>query len=104
MIPVAQDENIIIEAQVESAGAEIRSESGFLLGYRETGEIPLVATVISVGDAVPVDLLGKTVLVPTGRMNNVPDPRVVKGEIKAEAGRKMSVSHWKNIQVVYEDA
>lgn len=103
VVPFAQFESIIIEAKgLANAGDEIFSESGFLLGRRELPEIPLTAEIVSVGDSVPEHLKpGMIVLVPNGRMDNVPDPRYLRGEIDVKNSRKLSVTHWKNIQVVY---
>ncbi|UOX40334.1 head morphogenesis [Aeromonas phage GomatiRiver_11] len=103
--PIAQFESVILESKnLEMAGAEIMSSTipGFVVGKRETHEIPLTAKIISVGPDVPNHLeVGMTVLIPNGRMDNVPDPRFLSGEIAAKDSRKMSVTHWKNIQVVY---
>ena len=105
VIPCAQFESVILESKnLEMAGAEIMSSTipGFVVGKRETHEIPLTAKIISVGSDVPDHLKpGMIALIPNGRMDNVPDPRFLAGEIKASEGRKMSVTHWKNIQVVY---
>lgn len=103
LLPFAQFESIIIESKnLAAAGDEIVSESGFVLGKRELPEIPLTAEIISVGSDVPGHLKpGMTVLVPNGRMHNVPDPRYLAGEIPAAKSRKMSACHWKDIQVVY---
>lgn len=101
--PIAQFESIILESKnLASAGDEIISDSGFVLGKRDLPEVPLTAEIISVGKDVPDHLkVGMQVLIPNGRMHNVPDPRYLSGEISAKNGRKLSACHWKDIQVVY---
>lgn len=101
--PIAQFESIILESKnLASVGDEIVSESGFVLGKRDLPEVPLTAEIISVGADVPGHLkVGMQVLIPNGRMHNVPDPRYLAGEINVKSGRKMSACHWKDIQVVY---
>lgn len=99
---VALGETIVIESFPKKIGEDI-IENGIFIGTRETSEVPLVATVVAVGSHAPQELLGKQVLMPSGGvMTNVPDPRVVKGEIKAVDGRKMCATNYKNITVVYE--
>ncbi|AAQ81512.1 gp31 [Aeromonas phage 31] len=104
-LPIAQFESIIIESkQLASAGDEIMSSTipGFVVGKRDLPEIPLTAEVISVGPEVPDHIKpGMVILVPNGRLDNVPDPRYLRGEIDVKQSRKMSVTHWKNIQVIY---
>ncbi|MGL4523054.1 MAG: hypothetical protein ACRCWQ_10925 [Bacilli bacterium] len=104
--PIAFDESIIIEVQAARAGSEIKSAGGIVIGKLEMGEIPKVGEVISVGNAVPdlaVSMLfGKIVLIPNGRIANVPDPRVVAGEIKESDGRQLVSTHWKNIQAIFK--
>lgn len=98
------DEHVIIEAEAENAGTEIRTESGILIGYRETGEIPVVGEIVAHGANVPVEYQKGTVLMPPGsHMLNVTDPDFLKGLVSKKEQRKMCVTHYKNIKVIYKD-
>lgn len=98
----AVDESIIIETKAKRAGEELVTEGGIVLGRLEMGEIPEIGTIISIGNAVPENLLNKRVLIPNGRINHVVDPRIVAGEFVPETERRQLVAtHWKNIQVIY---
>lgn len=99
-------ESVIIEVKAARAGEEVTSDGGIVIGRRETGEIPEIGTIISVGKHVPADaadiLLNKKVLIPHARMEHVVDPRVVDGTLViGEKPRQLTATHWKNIQVVY---
>lgn len=101
----ANHEYVILEIDAKSAGEENVSEGGIVIGKLETGEIPEYATVIGVGEGVenPEIVEGVKVPVTNGRMTNVPDPRVVNGEhVDQKERRKIAVTHWKNITVIYE--
>lgn len=101
--PKAVGDYVIIEAKAESAGKEIKSELGIVIGRREVGEIPLVGKIISVGETVDPELLGKTILLPMGKMNKVPHPDVLNGLKKEEEiDLKWTVTHKANVVVVYE--
>jgi len=101
---ILADEHVIIESVAENAGAEIRSESGFLLGYRETGEVPLTGKIINYGQNVPVEFRKGTVMLPPGaHMLNVPDPQYLSNRINKNESRKLCVTHYKNIKVIYKD-
>lgn len=100
----ALDEMIIIETFAKKKGDEIFTESGLSLGYLEQSEIAQTGIIISVGSKVPSNgdyEVGSTVIVPHGRISNVPDPRVVDGSIGNDVPRQLMVTHWKNISVVY---
>lgn len=105
----ASGEYVILTARAENVGAEIRSPSGIVTGYRQTGEIPIVAKVISVGVDVPEDvrfvLYNATVALPHAHIANVPHPDLVSGKVTAEEAKlieeKFFSCHYKAIQVVY---
>lgn len=100
--PKAIGDYVIIEAIAESAGAEVKSASGIIVEKRQIGEIPLVGKIISVGEGVDATLLGKTVLLPHGKMNKVPHPDVLNGIKKEEEMLiKWTVTHKQNIVVIY---
>ena len=101
----AKGEMVIIEVKARNKGTEIKTESGLILGKLEEGEIPLTGTIVSVGDGVPSDeiSINDVVLLPNGKLQNVPDPRVIEGSMKREDpdAAKMVTTHYKNICVVY---
>ncbi|CAL9972404.1 head morphogenesis [Vibrio phage K567] len=103
----AQGEQVIIDTKAVREGEELFSAGGIALGRATQGEVPLHGRVISVGDEVDTDVIdvGDSVLLPQGNMKNVPDPRIIKGEIKPDADdRELWVhTHYKNIAVVYRD-
>lgn len=104
----AFDENIVIETKAARAGEEI-SIGGFVVGTREHGEIPLVGTIVAIGGSVPTTenspiALGNVVLLPNGRLDHVPDPRYLTGEIASDEQRQLVTTHYKNIRVVYKKA
>lgn len=100
----ANHDYVILETNAAPAGSEMKTESGIVYGKRDTGEIPEYATVVAVGEGVdnPDIVEGALVPVTNGKMSNVPDPRVVKGEdVPKSERRKLAVTHWKNITVIY---
>lgn len=105
----ASFEYVVIEVFARPAGSEILSESGMLLGYRQTGENPSFGMVVSVGDEVPEEikqaLLNKRVPLPHAHMANVPDPELVAGTITEEEAKakhiKYVTAHYKAIQAIY---
>ena len=101
--PVAMGDYVIIEAKAESAGTEVKSDFGIIIEQkRAMGEIPQVGKIISVGEGVDPELLGKIVLLPHGKMNKVPHPDVLNGIKKEEEIlMKWTVTHKQNIVVVY---
>lgn len=101
--PKALGDYVIIEAKAESAGTEVKSSMGIIIEQKRTmGEIPLVGKIIDVGETVDKELLGKTVLLPHGKMNKVPHPDVINGVKKEEEiDLKWTVTHKQNIVVVY---
>lgn len=105
----ASGEYVIIQSVAHPAGSEILSPSGFLLGIREHGEMPISGVVVSVGSEVPEEvrdtLLGSTVALPSAHLANVPHPGLISGKLTAEEAKKdinkLSSCHYKAIQVVY---
>lgn len=101
--PKAMGDYVIIEAEAESVGAEVKSEFGIIIEKRQTGEIPLVGKIISIGENVDPKLLNKTVLLPLGKMNKVPHPDVLnKVKKEEEIYLKWMVTHKQNIVVCYD--
>ena len=94
-------ETVIIETKAAKAGEELTSDSGFVLGKRETGEIPLTGIVVAIGDKVVGIGLGDIVLLPNGRMDHCPDPRYLSGEIDSTKQRQLTTTHYANIRVVF---
>lgn len=101
--PKAIGDYVIIEARAESAGTEVRSDFGIIIEQKRTmGEIPQVGKIISIGDGVDPEMMGKTVLLPHGKMNKVPHPDVLNGIKKEEEiDLKWTVTHKQNIVVIY---
>lgn len=103
---IALGEQIIIDTTAIKEGEEIVSSGGIVIGKATEGEIPLYGIVISVGESVDTDIVnvGDKVLLPHGNMKNVPDPRIIAGEMKQTAqDRELWVhTHYKNIAVVYK--
>lgn len=105
----ASGEYLILTARAENVGAEIKSPSGIVTGYRQTGEVPIVAKVVSIGVDVPHDVLsvlrGAIVALPHAHIANVPHPDLVSGKVTAEEAKlieeKFFSCHYKAIQVVY---
>lgn len=103
----AMGEQIILDVSAKKAGNEEVSEGGVFLGVSTNGEVPLHGVVIAVGDDVDTDIiaLGDVCLIPNGTIKNVPDPRVITGEIRQDdAERETWIhTHYKNIAVKYVD-
>lgn len=105
----ASFEYVVIETTARPQGSEILSESGIVVGYRQTGEQPIFGKVVSVGSDVPEEmvgkLLGKKVPLPHAHMANVPDPDLVAGTISADEAKekvtKYVTCHYKSIQAIY---
>ena len=104
---VAQGEQIIIDTKAIKEGEELKSEGGIVLGRATQGEVPLHGIVISVGADVDQNVIrvGDKVLLPQGAIKNVPDPRIIRGEMKPDSSeRALWVhTHYKNIAVIYRD-
>ena len=102
----AMGEQIILHQKVRMKGEEVKSASGIVLGVEEHGEVPLVGTVVSVGPLVDTDVIdvGDLCLLPAASMNNVPDPRVISGEMARDHKDRLTMfsTHFKNICVVYK--
>ncbi|ABF72742.1 head morphogenesis [Aeromonas phage 25] len=96
---------LILESKnLASAGDEILSRFWISLLEKRPSSLKFLSllTSLQVGKDVPAHLkVGMQVLIQNGRMHNVPDPRYLSGEISAKNSRKLSASHWKDIQVVY---
>ena len=102
----ALGEYVIMKAVAESAGTEIKSEMGLIIGVRDTGEIPLICEVFSIGDAVPEGYvsIGDKSPMPEGHMKNVPHPLVAQRKAKPKDIPEKFISvHYKNIPCVYKD-
>lgn len=103
----AQGNQIIIDTKVRKVGEEVKSAAGIILGTEREGEVPLFGKVISVGATVDQNVikLGDIVLLPNGHMKNVPDPRIIAGEMEqTDSGRVTWMStHYENISVVYKE-
>lgn len=105
----ASFEYVVIEVTARPQGSEIVSESGIVVGYRQTGEQPSFGTVVSVGSEVPEDIanlmLGKKVPLPHAHMANVPDPDLVTGVITEDEAKqkhtKYVTAHYKSVQAIY---
>ena len=105
----ASFEYVVIETVARPQGSEILSESGLLVGYRQTGENPVSGVVVDVGPDVPEEmktaLLNKRVPLPHAHMANVPDPDLVSGTITEEQAKEKIVkyvtAHYKAIQAIY---
>lgn len=100
----ALGEFVVLKTIAESAGTEMKTESGLVIGIRETGEIPETCFVHSIGSDVPEGFvkIGEKTPIPVGQMKNVPHPLVAKGEKKAsEISEKFISVHYKNIHCVY---
>lgn len=98
------EEHVIIESQAANAGTEIKSEMGIVIGYRETGEIPVTGEIVAHGINVPIEYRSGTVLLPPGaHMLNVTDPAYLQGKVTKKEQRKLCVTHYKNIKVIYKD-
>ena len=101
----ALGEFVILKAIAKSAGTEIKSPTGLIIGVRETGEIPEVCNVHSIGSDVPVGFVEVGDLTPMslGSMKNVPHPDVASGEKEAkDIDEKFITVHYKNIPCVYK--
>lgn len=101
----ALGEFVVLKTIAESAGTEIKSQSGLIIGVRETGEIPETCVVHSIGSKVPEGYIeiGDRVPLPAGQMRNVPHPLVVSGEKKAsEISEKFVSVHHTHIACVYQ--
>ncbi|AGN30179.1 head assembly cochaperone with GroEL [Vibrio phage nt-1] len=103
----ALGEQIIIDTKAIKEGEEIKSSGGIVLGRATQGEVPLFGIVISVGEDVDQDVIqvGDKVLLPQGNIKNVPDPRIISGEMKQDdADRALWVhTHYKNVAAVYRE-
>ena len=101
----ALDESVVIEVAARRVGEEQKTASGIVIGRETIGEVPTYGTIVSIGSrAVGNELeVGDVVLIPQGRMQNVPDPKVVDGSLdgKSNQARQLVATHWKNIQVKY---
>lgn len=101
----ALDESVVIEVAARRPGEEQKTASGIVIGVEKVGEIPTYGTIVAIGryaEGKEIEL-GDVVLIPQGRMQNVPDPKVVDGELadKSPKARQLVATHWKNIQVNY---
>lgn len=102
----ALGEFVVLTASAKSAGSEIYSDviPDLVVGTREHGEIPLVATVHAIGPKVPEGLfnLGDMVPLPNGKMTNVPHPQVALGLAEAKAiDQKFFSAHYSVIPGLY---
>jgi hypothetical protein len=91
-----------IKAQCEQVVIDMNVSNDAL----DPSAVPVHGTVIAVGDEVDTDqiAIGDVVLLPHGNIKNVPDPRIVKGEMKQDdpERRLWAHTHYKNIAVVYK--
>ena len=102
----ALGEFVILKAIAESAGTEIKTDSGIVIGVRDTGEIPLICEIVDVGNAVPEGYvaIGDKSPMPEGHMKNVPHPLVAQKKAKPKDIPEKFISvHYKNIPCVYKD-
>ncbi|ADM79901.1 head assembly cochaperone with GroEL [Aeromonas phage phiAS5] len=105
----AFDEQVVLECNAARKGEELKTESGFILGTRNQGDIPLYGTVVSVGENCPdsiKELIGKDVALPQGGgiYSNVPDPRMAYGLIPRDSkeARIFVTMHYKGIRTIYD--
>ncbi|CAL9963618.1 head morphogenesis [Vibrio phage D479] len=102
----AQGEQVIIDTNAKSEGEELKSAGGIVLGTLNQGEVPLHGKVISVGGEVDQDIVsvGDIVLLPQGHIKNVPDPRIIAGQMEQTDTKRVKWvhTHYKNIAVVYK--
>ncbi|AUR85877.1 chaperonin 10 Kd subunit [Vibrio phage 1.081.O._10N.286.52.C2] len=105
---IALGEQIIIDTKAIKEGEEVKSAGGIVIGRATEGEVPLHGIVIAVGEEVNTDIIniGDKVLLPQGSIRNVPDPRIIAGEMSQnDNNRVLWVStHYKNITAVYREA
>lgn len=101
----ALGEFVVLTAQAKSAGSETKSAGGLILAPLETGEIPEVCYVHSIGDKVPKGYLniGDMCPIPAGQIKNVPHPDVAQKLKKAkEVEQKFFSVHYTHIPSVYQ--
>ena len=101
----AQGEQIIMHQEVRMKGAEVKTSGGIVLGIEEHGEVPLTGIVVSVGPDVDTSIIdiGDVCLLPAANMNNVPDPRIIAGEMDRDSVERLTMfsTHFKNVCVKY---
>lgn len=98
-------EHIILVSEPPQQGDEKTSVGGIFLGREETGQIPELCEVYSIGADVPdgIFTVGALVPLPTGNIRNVPHPMVAAGLKKPkEISQKFVTCHWKSIPCIYE--
>lgn len=105
LIPVPKGEYIIMHRTVRMKGEEVKTKSGLIIGVEQHGEVPLTATVVSVGPDVNQNEIkvGDVVLIPNSHLINVPDPRIVLGLMDQNDPQRLTMftTHYKNIVIVY---
>ncbi len=102
---VALGEYVVLKAVARSAGTEITSPSGIVIGIREQGEIPKICEIFALGPNVPKGLfeIGDSCPFPLGEKLNVPHPDVAYGTAKEkDLDEKYITCHYRNIACVYK--
>lgn len=101
----ALGEYVVLKAVARSAGTEITSPSGIVIGVRDQGEVPKICEVFAIGPLVPKGIfeIGQGCPFPLGEKLNVPHPDVAYGDAKEkDRDEKYITCHYRNIACVYE--
>lgn len=102
----AKGDQVIIASKAANEGEEKVSTGGIVMGTMDQAEVPLHGEVISVGETVDQDVIkvGDVVLLPLGNIKNVPDPRIITGDMEQKDPDRVKWvhTHYKNIAVVYK--
>lgn len=97
-------EHVILVSEPPQQGDEIISSGGIVIGKQETGQVPDMCEIYSIGADVPEGIftVGMLVPLPTGQIRNVPHPMVAAGMKKPkEIAQKFVTCHWKSIPCIY---
>lgn len=105
----AVGDHIILRCEAAREGEEVKSSMGIIVEAKKTqAEIPLSATVVSVGNRCPSEykeMVGCEVAIPaSGTFGKFWDPRVVRKEISPDSKKDIIyiTTPWAAIRAVYD--